>query len=192
MVQILLIHPGCTEYDQQGRVQGTLDIPLCEDGRQEVEALIGELNGRPIAAIYSSPTQSAQQTAESIGEARDLKVKTLDKLVNLDHGLWQGMLVEDVKTKQPKVYRRWLEQPEKVCPPQGETVSAAKQRVQAALTKLLKKHRTDELVALVVPEPLASIVRNVLRQDQLVDLWHSSGEAGMWELIDVPEAATAK
>ena len=37
MFQILLIRPGSTEYDQQGRVQGTLDIPLCEDGRQEAE-----------------------------------------------------------------------------------------------------------------------------------------------------------
>ena len=42
MDQILLIRPGTTEYDQQGRVQGTLDIPLCEDGRQEVEAMVGE------------------------------------------------------------------------------------------------------------------------------------------------------
>jgi probable phosphoglycerate mutase len=112
--------------------------------------------------------------------------------VNLDHGLWQGMLVDDVKTKQPKVYRQWLEQPETVCPPQGETVSAAKQRVQAALVKLVKKHKPDEMVALVVPEPLASIVRHVLRHDELGDLWHSSVEAGKWELIDVPEAAAAK
>ena len=40
MFKILLIRPGVTEYDQQGRVQGTLDIPLCEDGRREVEAMI--------------------------------------------------------------------------------------------------------------------------------------------------------
>src|SRR5262245_44961371 len=173
MFQILLIHPGCTEYDQQGRVQGTLDIPLCEDGRQEVEALIGELSGRKIAAIYSSPSQSAQQTAETLAAAHDLKVKTLDKLQNLDHGLWQGMLVDDVKKKQPKVYRQWLEQPETVCPPQGETVVDAKERVQAALTKLIKKHKSDGVVALVVPEPLASIVRHVLTRVDLGDLWHS-------------------
>ena len=84
-------------------------------------------------------------------------MKTLDKLQNLDHGLWQGMLVSDVKTKQPKVYRQWQEQPETVCPPQGETLCTAKQRVQAALAKLLKKHKADGLVAIVVPEPLASV-----------------------------------
>ena len=30
MVQVLLIRPGATEYDQQGRVQGILDVPLAQ------------------------------------------------------------------------------------------------------------------------------------------------------------------
>ena len=187
MVQILLIRPGTTEYDQQGRVQGTLDIPLCEDGRQEVETMVDELRGQPIAAIYASPCQSAEQTAEALAAALDLKVKTIDKLQNLDHGLWQGMLVADVKAKQPKVYRQWQEQPETVCPPQGETLCDAKERVQAALAKLLKKHKADGLLAIVVPEPLASVVRNVLRHDEWGDLWHCAEAAAKWQLIEVPE-----
>lgn len=192
MFQILLIRPGCTEFDQQGRVQGTLDIPLCEDGRQEVEAIVSQLSGQPIAAIYSSPAQSAHQTADVLAAAHDLKVKVLDKLPNLDHGLWQGMLVADVKAKQPKVYRQWLDQPETVCPPQGETVSEAKQRVQAALAKLIKKHRSEGVAALVVPEPLASIVRHVVRHDDLGNLWQCGHESAHWELIEVPEAVAAK
>lgn len=192
MFQILLIRPGCTEYDQQGRVQGTLDVPLCEDGRQEVASLVSELADQAINAIYSSPSQSAQQTADVLAAALQRKVKTIDALKNLDLGLWQGMLVEDVKTKQPKVYRQWLEQPETVCPPQGETVASAEQRVQAAMAKLLKKHKGEGRIALVVPEPLASIVRHVLRNDQLGDLWHTAEDAGRWELVDVPEAAAAK
>jgi phosphoserine phosphatase len=192
MVQLLLIRPGITEYDQQGRVQGTLNIPLCEDGRQEVEAMIEELRGQQIAAIYTSPSQSAEQTAESLGQALDVKVKTIENFENLDHGLWQGMLVSDVKTKQPKVYRQWQEQPENVCPPQGETLTTAKQRVSTVITKLLKKHKSDALFAVVVPEPLASVVRNVVRHDAWGDLWQSATETPHWQVIDVPEAAAAK
>jgi probable phosphoglycerate mutase len=192
MFQILLIRPGTTEYDQQGRVQGTLDIPLCEDGRQEVEALVNQLRDKPITAVYSSPSKSAQQTAEVLAATRDLKLKTVEKLENLDHGLWQGMLVSDVKAKQPKVYRQWQEQPETVCPPQGETLIDAKERVQGVLAKLTKKHKSEGLLALVVPEPLASVVRNVLRQDEWGDLWHCSEAAAKWELIDVPQTVGAK
>ena len=192
MVQILLIRPGTTEYDQQGRVQGTLDIPLCEDGRQEVEAMVEELRNQPITAVYASPSQSAQQTAEALAATLDIKVKTVDKLHNVDHGLWQGMLVTDVKTKQPRVYRQWQEQPETVCPPQGETLCSAKQRVQAAMTKLLKKQKSEGLLAVIAPEPLASVIRHVLRHDEWGDLWHCSDSRAKWELIEVPQTVGVK
>ena len=54
---------------------------------------------------------------------------------NLDHGLWQGMLIEDVRRKQPKVYRQWQEQPETVCPPEGEMLSQAEERIRTAMAK---------------------------------------------------------
>jgi probable phosphoglycerate mutase len=192
MTQILLIRPGATEYDQQGRLQGTLDIPLCEDGRHEVQSLVEELKSQPIAAIYASPCQSAVQTAEALSSLFELRVKTIENLQNLNHGLWQGMLVTDVKTKQPKVYRQWQDQPETVCPPQGETLSSARVRVQTALAKLIKKHKSDGCVAVVVPEPLASVVRNVLRHDDWGDLWQCALGRAKWELIDAPQTVAAK
>jgi broad specificity phosphatase PhoE len=193
MLKILLIRPGATEYDQQGRIQGTLDIPLCEDGRRDVEVMVEELRTQPIAAIYTSPSQAAEQTADALGEAIDVKVKTLDSLRNLDHGLWQGMLVADVKAKQPKVYRQWLEQPATVCPPQGESVGDAEYRLQTALAKLVKKHKSQGLVALVLPEPLASLLCHLLRHDALGDLWNRRNGSTPWEIIDsVPEAVDSK
>jgi phosphoserine phosphatase len=193
MFQILLIRAGETEYDQQGRIQGTLDVPLCEDGRRQAEALIEPLRGQPIEAIYTSPNQAAVQTAEVLSKALDLKAKTIDKLENLNHGLWQGMLVTDVKTKQPKVYRQWQEQPETVCPPRGETVGEAEERMQSAIAKLMKKHKSEGLVALVLPEPLATMLCHLLRQDELGDLWRRRDGAVPWEMMDVtPEAVGSK
>jgi probable phosphoglycerate mutase len=192
MIQFLLIRPGLTEFERQGRVQGTLDIPICEDGRRAVAAMVNELAAQPITAVYAAPSLSAEQTADALGAAVGLKSKKLDQLRNLDYGLWQGMLIADVKTKQPKVYRQWQDQPETVCPPQGETITAARQRAQAAIAKLIKKHKSDGLIALVVPEPMASIFRQVLRNDDLGDLWQNGEGLAQWESINVPEAAVAK
>ncbi len=189
MLRIILIRQGSTEYDQQGRVQGTLDVPLNEDGRREVDRTIDALKDQAIEAIYSSPGQAAEETAESIAQSLDLKVKRLDKMSNLDHGLWQGMLIEDVKNKQPKIYKRWQENPENVCPPEGEMLSDARERIQATLAKLVKKHK-EAIIGLVVPEPLASLVCNIARQDQLGDLWLAT-EGGRWETITLEPAAAA-
>ena len=77
---------------------------------------------------------------------------------NFNLGLWQGMKIGDVRHKQPKVYRQWQEQPENVCPPEGEMIEQAQERIAAAMTRLLRKHK-DGVIGLVIPEPLASLVR---------------------------------
>ncbi len=187
MKRLLLIRPGATDYDRQGRIQGTIDMPLCPDGRQQVADTVATLADESPVAVYASPYQAAEETASALAAKLDLKTKTLDKLTNLDHGLWQGMLVADVRSKQPKVFRQWQEQPETVCPPEGETVMSAMQRVAGVLKKLLKKHKEDEAIALVAPEPLASVIRHVVRKDELGDLWDTAGGCGCWEAIDVPQ-----
>jgi broad specificity phosphatase PhoE len=98
-----------------------------------------------------------------------------------------------VKTKQPRVYRQWQEQPETICPPEGETIVDAEERLTAAVTKLTKKYKADGLVAIVLPEPAASVLRHVLRHDELGDLWKSRNGTAAWEIVEfAPEAVGSK
>ncbi len=182
MVQIVLIRPAATDYDEQGRIVGTLDIPLSEQGSRDVERIIEEVRPLGIMGVYCGPCQSASETAQAIADALDVKLKKMDGLRNIDHGLWQGMLIEDVKRKQPKVYRQWQEQPNIICPPEGEMLSEARQRVQAALTKVLKKYK-EGTVAFVVPEPLAGVVQGELLHREVGDFWKTSSACGKWEII---------
>lgn len=186
MLTILLIRTGATEYACQARIQGTLDIPLSEDGREHVEKVIQQLRGQQVDAIYAGPCRATQQTAEHLSEPLQLKPKTIDKLSNLNLGLWQGMLLDDVKVKQPKVYRQWQEHPETVCPPDGETLQAVRERLEQALAKIVKKHKLG-VVAMVLPEPVRSVMRTVLREtDTLGNLWDLECEnQPAWELIEV-------
>ena len=190
MVQIVLIRPGSTDYDEQGRIQGTLDIPLNDQGLRDVERLIDAVRALGIETVYCGPGQSACQTAAAICEALDLKLKKLDTLQNIDHGLWQGMLIEEVKRKQPKVYRQWQEQPEIICPPEGEMLSEAQLRVQTAMAKLLKKYKQGT-IALVVPEPLASLVLGFVSNCEIGDLWKGGSACGKWEVISLEPQSVA-
>jgi phosphoserine phosphatase len=190
MVTILLIRSGTTEFDAQGRIQGTLDVPLCDEGRRQAETTAEELATRSpaIDALYTGPCLSAQQTAEIVGDRIDLKPKTLKKLHNLDQGLWQGMLFDDVKSKQPRVYRQWQDRPDTICPPEGETVQEAGERLKKSLSKLTKKHKGGT-IALVLAEPLASVLRSILRDGQPPCLCHSAAATRqLWEPIEVATA----
>ncbi|MGQ9574257.1 MAG: histidine phosphatase family protein [Thermoguttaceae bacterium] len=189
MLQIVLIHPGATDYDQQRRIQGNLDVPLNQQGAAEVASMAEQLRGQNIEVIYAVDSQPALQTAQAIAEALDVKLRKLERMENLDYGLWQGMLIDEVRLKQPKVYRQWQEQPESVCPPGGEMLSQAAERVEHAMSRLLKRHKQG-VVGLVAPEPLASLIRRFLNRSELGDLWKAAAEHGRWELLAVePEVA---
>ena len=41
MLTILLIRSGTTEFDAQGRIQGTLDVPLSDEGLRQARAAAG-------------------------------------------------------------------------------------------------------------------------------------------------------
>jgi broad specificity phosphatase PhoE len=191
MLQIVLVRPGSTDFDEQGRIKGTLDIPLSENGTGQVARAVVELGGLDIEAVYSAPCEAAEKTAEAVAKSHGLKSKRLEKLRNLNHGLWHGKLIEEVKQCQPKVYRQWQDHPETVCPPEGESLSSAQERVRVSLQKLMKRHKHG-VIALVVPEPLASLVRCFLDASELGDLWKAECDCGRWEMIDIqPEKLVA-
>jgi probable phosphoglycerate mutase len=184
MLQIALIRPGSTDYDVQQRIQGSLDIPLNDRGLAEVDQTAERLRGRGIEAIYAPASQPAMQTAERIAKSLSVKWKKIERLQSLRQGLWEGMLVEDVRYKQPKVYRQWQEQPEHVCPAEGEMLSEADQRVRAALTKLLRRNKNG-IIGIVLPEPLLSLARRLLTGGELGDLWKATNGHDRVELIEV-------
>jgi broad specificity phosphatase PhoE len=183
MTQVILIRPGATAYDEQDRVQGVLDVPLSERGLAEVAALAGRLAGLELAALYCGPGESAVRTAEAVGRALGLRPKRLDDLRNLDQGLWQGLQREEIRRRNAKVFRQWLDDPLTVCPPQGETVADALERVKATLRPLIRRHR-DEALGLVACEPLARLIAGHLRQDPRFQL-DDDPPTGDFERIEV-------
>jgi len=184
MLNIILIRPGSTDLDEQGRITGTLDVPLNDCGADQVARTIEELTDHHIQAIYTSPCKACQQTASALGEELDLKGKPLDGLKNLNHGLWHGKMIVEVKQKQPKVYLQWQEHPERICRPEGESLKSAQERGRAVLAKLVKKHK-DGVIAVVVSEPFASLFRSLLNHGKLGSLWKAECQCGGWEQFEV-------
>lgn len=159
---ILLIRPGATEFDEQGRIVGTLNVPLSDLGvRQSIE-LAKETSDFEIKAIFSSPSAAAIETAEIIGQHHSRKVKVKDALLNIDMGLWQGKAIDELRKNQPKVAKQWEEHPETVCPPEGESFEDVIPRVNKFLKKLQKKQRSGT-IAIVVADPLAKVIAAQLK-----------------------------
>lgn len=185
MLRILLIRPGATDLDEQGRIKGSLDIPLSDHGIDQVRQTVDELDGQQIKMIYTSPCLSARQTAEQIAENNHAKVKIVSNLHNLNRGLWQGKLIDELRTHQPKVFRQMQESPELFCPPGGESIHDAQIRVGKWLAKITRKHHDNEVIAIVASEPLASVIRSRLSSEMVWDVWQQECRCGNWDVIDI-------
>jgi broad specificity phosphatase PhoE len=188
MTQFVLIRPGATVYDEQDRVQGILDIPLSERGYAEV-ARLAETLARPegsalaLSALYCGPGESVIRTAELVGKALGLRARRIDDLRNLDQGLWQGLQRDEIKRRNLRVFRQWLDDPVTICPPQGETIASALERIKAALRPLIRRH-PEEAIGLVVAEPIAQLVACHLRREPRVQL-DDDVPTGGFERIEV-------
>jgi broad specificity phosphatase PhoE len=184
MTEIVLIRPGATVYDEQNRVQGVLDLPLSDRGRAEVAALVERLEGVELSAVYCGPSESVTRTAEAVARVLGLRPKRVDDLRNLDQGLWQGLQIEEIKRRNGKVFRQWIDDPTTICPPQGEMIHSALNRVKAVLKPLIKRHR-DEVIGVVAPEPVGQLIAGWLRRSSQPQLQEPFPTGG-FERIPVP------
>jgi broad specificity phosphatase PhoE len=184
---VVLIRPCCTDFDEQNRVQGRLNLPLNPRGEAQLQQLAEQLQDKPMEVIYTSSCEPARSTAAALGEALGLTVKEMDDFDNLDQGLWQGLQVEDLRRKYGKVFRQWQESPETICPPQGETVDELMDRIRKAFEKPLKRGIP---FAVVAPEPLAEFIASFLT-GRKVDLTNTlcceQRVLPRWELLTVAD-----
>lgn len=188
MNTVVVVRPGSTAFDEQERMKGCLDIPMSPTGHQQVRQLASEIAALRIAVVYCGPCESAQATAKVIAEAAKCKVKVCECFRNLDHGLWQGKCIEEIKRQQPKLYKQVQDNPRAFHPPGGETITEAETRVAKQLEKLQKKH-SNETIAVVIPEPMATLVASKLKAVDFDDLWESECDHGTWEII--PESSSS-
>ena len=175
MGQVFLAKSGTTDFDEQDRFVGTLDLPVNVRGEAEIAEITQELSGADVQLIYFTTGASARQTGEKLAAALSVKSKELEGLKNLDFGLWQGLPVAEVQRKHRRLYAKWKESPCEACPPAGEELSAVYQRVEKVLGPIIRKNSFKAIV-IVAPDPLRQIIRCYLtdRNVQNVLLDHQS------------------
>lgn len=105
MNELYLLRHGETEWNVARRVQGAGDSPLTVRGIAQAQAM-GALLARHIAApagfdLVSSPQGRARHTAELVGAALGLTVRTDARLVEVSLGAWDGMTRFEIDAEHP-------------------------------------------------------------------------------------------
>ncbi len=94
-MKLALLRHGPTEWNAQGRVQGSIDIPLSAEGFARMSALLPP-QGFEQARAYCSPKLRALQTAACLGLADPIRDT---RLAEQSWGRWEGLTREEMRAR---------------------------------------------------------------------------------------------
>ena len=146
--RIIAIRHGETSWNVDARIQGRLDIPLNDTGRQQAARVARALADDPITAIYASDLARAWETAQFLGRARGLDVTPEPGLRERGFGEFEGRTFHEIAAVLPDEAQRWRQRDPDFAPPGGESLLTLNQRVVEAAARLAAAH-PGELIALV-------------------------------------------
>ena len=144
-MNLLLVRHGLTDWNEEGRLLGRIDVGLNARGREQVATLAEILGQLPIARVVSSPQQRALETATPIADGLGLAVETDTGIDEVWLGRWQGKLIAEVRG-DPDL-ERYLEDPTYECDAIEPIVSVQERMV--AVTERLRVENEGETVVLV-------------------------------------------
>ncbi|HSZ75654.1 MAG TPA: histidine phosphatase family protein [Rhizomicrobium sp.] len=142
--RLALIRHGPTAWNAQNRFQGSIDIPLSEEGIARMAALAPP-NGFEKADAYSSPLSRARQTAELLGYPDPV----IDaRLTEQNWGEWEGLTRLDVIARHgPEIFEH-AGSGLVFRPPSGESAGEVRARLSSFLHDIAV-NRTRDAVAIV-------------------------------------------
>lgn len=101
MTTFLFVRHGETDWNREGRLQGTRDIPLNEEGRSQALRL-AEVWDETADVLVSSPLSRARETAEILGIRLGLALHGTDeRLVERGYGVLEGLTLAQRKERYP-------------------------------------------------------------------------------------------
>lgn len=146
---LLLIRHGETAWNAETRIQGQLDIPLSSTGFWQAGRLAERLADEPIDAIVASDFARAWMTAQPIAQARRVEALPEPRLRERHFGVFQGLTLDEIARTYPAEFAAWRDRDPDWAMPEGESATAFKARVLAALDDIVHRFagRTVAVVA---------------------------------------------
>ncbi len=155
---LFILRHGFTDYNKQKILQGSIDIPLNDEGREQARQAGEKLKNQNIKFIIASDLTRAKETAEIIQKITGGEIFTTDKLREKSFGDIEGVHVEEAKIKYPEInlYEGKA--------PNGESYKETEERVFAELEKIIENHSGNLVIV-----SHGAVMRTMIRRMKNID-----------------------
>jgi len=163
LLKVILIRHGETDWNQEGRVQGSgSNRELTKMGKQQAESIGLRLKQEKIKAIYSSPLQRALDTARAIAHHHQVKVQIEPHLKEIDAGELEGIKIEKIGSYLNELIARERGNESISELYDGESLAEVQQRAWSTIQRLADKHGDGVIVVVSHYFIISSIICSVL------------------------------
>lgn len=161
-----------TEWNRGWRLQGTIDLPLSEEGRAEAIVNAEKIRLLNIDRIVTSPSTRAQETAAIYGEALQAPIVVHRGFRELDHGEWEGKHFSELLADPKQTFQKWLDNPTLYdIPGSLETIHSAQERIVNALQEIITQYH-DCTILIVTHKHIRALLRCALYRLPLTHFQH--------------------
>ena len=177
---IILIRHGQTDWNLEGRWQGSTDIPLNATGKAQARALAARLVSWPIENIYSSDLKRAAETARTLADSLNIEPVFDPGWRERDMGELEGLTKEEVQAKHPHLVlpRTFIEAKE------GETYAVFKRRIVKAFQRIMDNHEGQTTAVISHSASLRVLVSYVLEiPDRIFAPFSLGGNTGLSRIV---------
>jgi probable phosphoglycerate mutase len=143
MSRLWVVRHGETDWNRERRMQGHVDVPLNETGRDQArdtaERLAQRFADEAPPAIYTSDLRRAAQTALAIGRALQVRPHVARKLRERAFGLVEGKTFAELAESYPDEVRAYRREGKKDAIPGAEPYAEFVERCLRALRAIARR-----------------------------------------------------
>lgn len=137
---IILIRHAQADGNVRRIFQGRYDGKVSELGYRQLSALSKRCEDFSFAAAYSSPLSRAVETAKAAVKHQGLPVVTLDGLLEISGGDWEGKPWDTFPQSDPEQNDNWYHHPSRFQAPGGEPMRHVMERMVSTMEEIVRRH----------------------------------------------------
>jgi len=165
MTNLYIVRHVQSKWNIERRFQGSKDIEVSEFGKLQGDLLATFFNDIHIDICYSSPLKRTEYTANSICYGKDIDIIFDNRIVELNGGIWEGQLLDELSEKYPKEFDIWHNSPWDFYVEDSEKMSDVFKRTNNFLKDILTIHKDKTVVIVSHGWALKNIICNALNLD---------------------------
>ena len=170
-MKIYLTRHGETEWNLEGRLQGSLDAKLTKKGIDEATMLGESLKEVEFDMIFSSPLSRALDTANIVKGNKEIEIIAHENLKEISFGDWEGMLHKEIEESHAERYNNFWMKPHLYEPLNGETYDEFTDRIQQVINEIVE-HKDKKNVLVVAHAGVVKGFYKILKNLSIKEFWN--------------------